>query len=208
MPHMDGYELTGCIRQAEESTSVRKPIIAVTANALEGEAQRCIAAGMDDYLSKPLAMSDLKAKLRKWLPVEADVERIEVTIDAPNSAPTIDKSEGDFPSQDSPIDPSALKDVFGDDDDVFVEILKEFIDPSSANVEEILTAFEDRNADGVAKASHKLKSSARSVGAHELADLCASLEEAGNSENWTRIDNDAPRLPPAMKLVTEYISAL
>lgn len=208
MPNMDGYELTGCIRQAEESTSVRKPIIAVTANALEGEAQRCIAAGMDDYLSKPLAMSDLKAKLRKWLPVEADVERIEVTIDAPNSAPTIDKSEGDFPSQDSPIDPSALKDVFGDDDDVFVEILKEFIDPSSANVEEILTAFEDRNADGVAKASHKLKSSARSVGAHELADLCASLEEAGNSENWTRIDNDAPRLPPAMKLVTEYISAL
>ena len=68
MPNMDGFELTASIRKDQEGSGKRSPIIAVTANALEGEAERCIAAGMDDYLSKPLAMSDLKATLRKWMP--------------------------------------------------------------------------------------------------------------------------------------------
>ena len=62
--------------------------------------------------------------------------------------------------------------------------------------------------DGVAKAAHKLKSSARSVGANELADLCQTLEEAGNAEDWDKIDNAAPRLAGVMQQVTEYIKAL
>jgi len=194
MPNMDGYELTGRIREAEKDGDSRKPIIAVTANALEGEAQRCIAAGMDDYLSKPLAMKDLKEKLRKWLPaavvqsqaaaegetepvVESSVEPTQV-----ESSVEIDPVREMTLSGD-PIDPSALKEVFGDDDEVFVEILKEFVEPSSDNVTEIMTAYDERNADGVSKAAHKLKSSSRSVGAHDLADLCLALEEAGKAED-------------------------
>jgi CheY-like chemotaxis protein len=67
MPNMDGFELTSAIR-AEESAPNRLPIIAVTGNAMQGEAQRCLAAGMDDYLSKPLRMQELGAMLSKWLP--------------------------------------------------------------------------------------------------------------------------------------------
>jgi len=67
MPNMDGFELTSAIR-AEEHLLTRLPIIAITGNAMQGEAQRCLDAGMDDYLSKPLRMRELGAMLAKWLP--------------------------------------------------------------------------------------------------------------------------------------------
>ncbi|MDO8466158.1 MAG: ATP-binding protein, partial [Gallionella sp.] len=73
MPEMDGYELTAAIRAAETDAGAtgkpRIPIVAFTANALKGEAERCRAIGMDDYLSKPVQLADLKAMLEKWLPV-------------------------------------------------------------------------------------------------------------------------------------------
>ena len=68
MPNMNGFELTDAIRQAEPVGS-HLPILALTANAMVGEAQRCLEHGMDDYLSKPLRMVDLAPMLEKWLPL-------------------------------------------------------------------------------------------------------------------------------------------
>jgi two-component system sensor histidine kinase/response regulator len=67
MPNMDGYELTEAIRKAEPA-GTHLPIIAITANAMQGEAERCRERGMDDYLSKPLRMQELNDKLQRWLP--------------------------------------------------------------------------------------------------------------------------------------------
>ncbi|MDO8812861.1 MAG: ATP-binding protein, partial [Gallionella sp.] len=69
MPEMDGYGLTAAICAAEKTGKLRMPIIAFTANAIKGEAERCLAIGMDDYLSKPVQLVNLKAMLKKWLPV-------------------------------------------------------------------------------------------------------------------------------------------
>ena len=63
-------------------------------------------------------------------------------------------------------------------------------------------------ADAVAKAAHKLKSSSRAVGANALADLCLALETAGKAEDWQTIDAEAPKLPPTLDLVLDYIAAL
>ena len=68
MPVMDGFELTALIRQ-QEPAGTRLPIVAVTANAMLGESERCLAHGMDDYLCKPLRMDDLKLLLQRWLPL-------------------------------------------------------------------------------------------------------------------------------------------
>ena len=69
MPVMDGFEMTTAIRDAEKQNgSSHVPIIAITANALEGEAERCLATGMDDYLSKPVELDQLKKTLERWLP--------------------------------------------------------------------------------------------------------------------------------------------
>ena len=67
MPNVDGYELAAQVRTRETADGIRLPIIAITANALQGEVDRCIEAGMDDYLSKPVEVPLLRDKLRKWI---------------------------------------------------------------------------------------------------------------------------------------------
>jgi len=103
------------------------------------------------------------------------------------------------------VDPMALKSIFGDNETTFKEILNDFVEPATSNVGEIKAAFSKRSAQDLANAAHKLKSSARSVGANELADLCETLETAGSAENWDEIDEAAPRLPSTMEKVVEYI---
>ncbi|HLG99206.1 MAG TPA: ATP-binding protein [Bryobacteraceae bacterium] len=74
MPEMDGFEATGEIRRMESNSGQHTPIIAVTANAMKGDEQRCIQAGMDDYISKPINVQDLRAILKKW-PAGAQVSQ-------------------------------------------------------------------------------------------------------------------------------------
>ncbi|MEE9318466.1 MAG: Hpt domain-containing protein, partial [Rhodospirillales bacterium] len=131
----------------------------------------------------------------------AEEPAAEDTTDTPEAEDGGDDGDG-------PIDPSALKSVFGDDEATFKEILKDFVEPATSNVQDIEVSFADRSADGVAKAAHKLKSSARSVGANELADLCQTLETAGKAEDWDEIDMAAPSLPSTMEKVVEYIDNL
>ena len=67
MPEMDGYEATRVIRQREARTGARIPIIAMTANAMESDRERCLVAGMDDYIAKPVQPKDLGTTLQKWI---------------------------------------------------------------------------------------------------------------------------------------------
>ena len=207
MPNMDGFELTETIRKSEKDKDVRFPIIAVTASVMKEEVDQCFAAGMDDYLAKPLEMKKLKEMLQKWMPASDGIaeEGKEPTAEKTTVKPEAEDGGDDG---DGAIDPSALKSVFGDDEATFKEILNDFVDPATSNVKDIEASFADRSTDGVAKAAHKLKSSARSVGANDLADLCQTLETAGKAENWDEIDEAAPRLPSTIQRVVEYINNL
>jgi len=205
MPEMDGFELTAAIRAAEAETGERIPIIAITANALQGEADRCLAAGMSDYLAKPLEMPQLKQALAKWMPLSTAVPPKPV---APEPPPTPSPPPAAPETSGGPIDPKALFSVFGDDPDTFREILNDFVAPAAGIVREIDDAYAGRVAADVGAAAHKLKSSSRAVGATELAELCNALETAGKSENWSEIDQLAPRLEGAMKKVADFIAAL
>ena len=69
MPEMDGYEATRVIRQREARTGARIPIVAMTANAMESDRERCLVAGMDDYVSKPVQPKELGTTLQKWIPL-------------------------------------------------------------------------------------------------------------------------------------------
>ena len=206
MPNMDGYQLAAAIRDEEKGGEVHIPIVAITANALQGEIDHCYKAGMDDYLAKPLEMTKLKDALRKWMPEAASSPAAEVAKEAPVEVSAEQPKASD--AGDGPIDPSALKSVFGDDEATFKEILNEFVGPATANAEEIAVAVESRSAKDVGAAAHKLKSSSRAVGAIVLADLCAALEAAGKSDDWDTIDDSAARLSGIVQDITDYIKAL
>jgi PAS domain S-box-containing protein len=151
MPTMDGYELVGAIR-ATETDGRRMPILALTANTLKGEADRCRAAGMDDYLIKPLQLADLKKVLERWLPAPAAL-----------------------------VDVDILEGLVGNDPAVINEFLQAF-SASLAHLGALLLAVQGDQAPArVAGYAHQLKSSARSVGAMALGEVCERMETAGNA---------------------------
>jgi CheY-like chemotaxis protein/HPt (histidine-containing phosphotransfer) domain-containing protein len=168
MPEMDGYELTSVIR-ASENGSRRIPIIAFTANALRGEADHCRAVGMDGYLSKPVQLSNLKEVLEKWLPC-SDLELHADTVPPAQSDLSVMK-----------LDVNVLKRLVGDDDAVVRQFLADFHASAVRMAAALRNACEAGEAAEAGAIAHKLKSSARSVGALRLGDLCAEMEQAGKT---------------------------
>ena len=204
MPNMDGFELTASIRADEEDREDRAPIIAVTANALEGEAERCISAGMDDYLSKPLAMVDLKNTLRKWMPAaQAGVAPPAVKTDESNPS-----AQADVNTRSGVVDPKFLRETFGDDEETIREIMQDYVGPAGETVGEIDAAYEAKDAAQIGAAGHKLKSASRSIGADGLADICARLEAAGKSDDWPEIERNYDQLEPMFTAVMANIAAM
>ena len=199
MPNMDGYALTEAIRSRESGGGRHLPVVAITANALQGEAERCLAAGMDDYLAKPIEMTRLREMLKRWMPAPD-----EEAAAPPSSIPSAELLSEAVP----PIDTAALREMFGDDDQTIREILKEFPEPSEAVVNDMSNAYLAHDAVGVAEAAHKLKSSARAVGAHALAALCETLEASGRSADWAALDARMPNLSPLMRKISNYITGL
>lgn len=170
MPKLDGYALAASIR-AEEGGSRRIPIVAITANALAGEAAKCRAAGMDDYLSKPLQLADLKAVLAERLP--SDSHGREQGVSAAGTRPLQLHSVS--------LDIHVLERLIGTDPAVLVEFLKDFKINAAHGALELIAAWDRSEPLPAGEQGHKLKSSARTVGALPLGDLCEKIEAAGRA---------------------------
>ncbi len=161
MPEMDGYELANSIRRDEGNTAhARLPILALTANALKGEAARARAAGMDDYLTKPVPLKLLQAALNQWMP------------------PPVTAAAG--PLQDPRVlELNALRQLIGDDEPAVRELLVEFLASARGHAGDLHAALQSGAPRRVAGIAHKLKSAARSVGALALSEVCAEIEASG-----------------------------
>jgi HPt (histidine-containing phosphotransfer) domain-containing protein len=153
--------------EQERPTAARRmPILALTANALRGEAIRAGDAGMDEYLTKPLQLRLLKQALEKWLPSESD-DSAQASA-RPEDVPVVAEA--------SIVDLSVLKSLVGDDAEVVREVLVDYQASARRLAIELRTACTAADLRQVASIAHKLKSSSRSVGAVALGDLCADLE--------------------------------
>lgn len=162
MPEMDGFEATRQIRERERLLALpRIPIIALTANALQGDRERCLSAGMDDHLAKPYTRAALHQMLARWM----DAGR-----GAAAAAPA--------PADDSQFDRSMLDEIRGLDRDggVYDAILGSF----TRNAEAQLAAVEQAVASGqsalLAASAHAMGSAAAAVGAKALAQACRTIE--------------------------------
>jgi len=196
MPEMDGYELSAAIRAAEKNGKTRISIIAFTANAIKGEAERCRAIGMDDYLSKPVQLVKLKAMLEKWLPT------VEVAADAGLRCANPIYGAG----ASAPVDVNALKALVGDDEATIREFLHDFRISAAKIAVELRTACAAGQATAAGALAHKLKSSARSVGALALGELCAGMEKAGKAGDTETLEALLPRFEQELLGVEGFIA--
>ena len=164
MPEMDGYEASRKIRELEEASGHTSTIIAITADALKGAREKCIHAGMDDYISKPIHTQKMQAVLNTWL--NQTVERKHtVTLDDSHS-----KSGTEI------LDFSRLE-IFSDGDEMeMMAMIDIFLDYADESISIMRKALESNDKDSWSKAAHKLKGSAANFGADMLADLCGHAE--------------------------------
>ena len=188
MPEMDGYDLTLQIRVAEAGRK-RMPIIALTANALRGESERCLAVGMDEYMSKPAPLSALAAVLEKWLPAANPT-------DTPQDLPSV------------PVQVSVLEALVGTDPQLIQEFLQAFGVSAGRLSAEIAEACGKQRPKDAAAIAHKLKSSARSVGALGLGEFCAAIEAAGTAGDLTLLTELLPSFESEMAAVDGYLRSL
>jgi len=220
MPVMDGLEATRMIRSMTGSmifsgvSYAELPILAMTANVFAEDRQACLDVGMQDFVAKPVVPENLFSMLVKWLPQVAGAESAGLlpsreTLQAPVEVKTDESGPRDL-SGDQPclVDSRALIEIFGDDLGSQHAILQKFAIQTAIIVDECEAAYEQRDADKISFQTHKLKSSARTVGADHLADICFSLELAGKSAKWGEIDRLFPALRPAMEGVRDYINGL
>ena len=195
MPEMDGFTATATIRQQERDAADHRhvPIIALTANAMEGDRARCLAAGMDDYLAKPFTMAQLSEMLTRWLTLQATAAPM-----APGPSPSA--RQDDSPSDQTPpsapveIDRTAWDAILAlqrpGRPDILAKVLTAYLNDSRTLVGEIRTAVQTQDAVALAKAAHRLKSSSAQLGALATAAHCKELENLGR---LARLD-DAPSL--------------
>lgn len=197
MPKLDGYQLARVIREEEGREGRRRtPIIALTASALKGEAERCLAAGMDDYLAKPVGIPALSAMLDRWLP-HTDSKATPVpalqAADAPDAAELLDTA--------------VLDDLTGGDRGEVRALLDDFLASTTAD----LAALEHARAAGaladVTREAHKLKGAARLVGAGELGDAAERLEAAARGQDWAAVTPLATDVVTAAHRLALFVDA-
>jgi CheY-like chemotaxis protein/HPt (histidine-containing phosphotransfer) domain-containing protein len=170
MPGMDGFETTAAIRA--NPAWAHLPIIAMTAHAMKGDRERCLEAGMDDYVSKPLRMEEVSAAIERQL--EPDEDRR-----GQPSVKSADISDGALAS--AVLDRAGALSRLGGDEVMFNEFLLLLLDGAESDVAELAVAVEADDALGVERLAHGLKGGAASLGADRVRDAAHALELIGRS---------------------------
>jgi CheY-like chemotaxis protein len=190
MPGMDGFELAKTIRGSEVDGH-HVTIVAVTANALRGEAQRCFDAGMDDYITKPLRMNELSAMLDKWmLNPQAEAENVLDESEAPASLAW---------------DPGQLSEMVGENPEIQHRLLLRFTVNTRTQLAEIDQCHASGDLRGMGNVAHKLKSAALTVGAMYLGDLCKTMEQSAFDAKPEVAHALVPRLHRAFEAIQVHL---
>jgi polar amino acid transport system substrate-binding protein len=183
MPEMDGFQATGAIRKAEVLTGRHIPIVAMTAHAMEGDKDKCIAAGMDDYISKPVDPKKLQDILSRWLSKDAK-NKASMPINVPESALTADDEVPPQTVNEDPINIAALERACGRE--MAQEILQVFMSAAETLLEGLEAARQRHDGRAIESLAHQLKGSSSAIGATEIMRLCVRMEDAAAQDNWVQ----------------------
>jgi CheY-like chemotaxis protein/HPt (histidine-containing phosphotransfer) domain-containing protein len=176
MPRLDGFAATRAIRAAEESTGRHTIIVAMTAAAMEDDRAACLAAGMDDYLCKPVMLADLKRVFGRWLSAEGSPEP-----PAAAPAPPAPSAPVPPPATSDPIDRQTFdrfrSEVGGDE--FAAQFVRVFLGELDGRLNGLREGADAGDGEVLRSLAHTLKSTSAMMGAMRLADRCRELEAAG-----------------------------
>lgn len=197
MPRMDGYELARRIREAESAQGLHRiPIIACTANALGSDADLCFAAGMDDYLAKPVDLTQLLAKLDQWLPLPQTAAPSEAHESAPPS------------TADAPVDHAVLAGILGGDVSALRSLLLDFRSSNEEDAAVLQKALHERDLAQITRAAHRMKGAGRYIGAAAFASVCERIEQAGRNGDLQTVTETLHLFEHERRRLSTYCDAL
>ena len=203
MPEMDGLEAVRRIRC--EPSLCGLPVVALTANARKEEREQYIAAGMDDFISKPIKPDELYGTLRKWLPAQVPENRAPKSPPAPQPQWPMDaiSQEG----QEKSIDLSVLAKLCVNNPERIVRYVDVFMDSVQQAVAEIEAALEREDLAALSTLGHRIKSSASAAGAMDLADLGRALETMQTGGSLEQARELVAQLPSFLEKIKEQVAA-
>ena len=179
MPRLDGFGLVVAIREHEAAHGAqRTPVIALTANVMQGEPERCIAAGMDDFIGKPTTIPFLASKLRRWLP---DLPWPQAEPAAIAIAPA--DATGPAVSDTGVLDLTVLSELTGGDVGLSGEVLDDFVEESRSDLASVRAACEAGDADELRRQAHRINGASRMVGAREVREIASQIEREAGAED-------------------------
>ena len=193
MPGMDGLEATQAIVAAHGAARPR--IVAMTANAMQGDREACLAAGMDDYLTKPLEFRAVEAALGRWgAYAHAGARPPEP---APPGGPAAPAHAGEMTMDWARLD--EFREYDDDQGSLVNEMIALFLRDGAPRVTEICRALEEADADALAKTAHALKGGASNLGATRVAALCKAIEDAARANELAKAAGAVAALPAAFE---------
>ena len=201
MPVMDGYTAVRILRQNETAKSSRHmPVIAMTANAMAGDREKCLRAGMDDYLSKPLNRALLEQTLRRWIPAGATSRTRSAAPAAaavpqrPSPAPAFAAESVPIPAISAPgavLDGDVVRDLLEVMGDEFTDLVRVYLEDTPKSIALLEKAASAADNQGLIAPAHSLKSTSANLGALSLSELAKRLEHGARSGD---LGNEAPML--------------
>ncbi len=196
MPVMDGFEATKQLR-ATGFTDI--PIIALTANAMKEDREKCLAIGMNDFVSKPIDRSELIRVLNKWLgpSVKAQEQAPPLAL-PPSSTP---------PPSAPPFSEAPLAEWRASMPDKVEELVRLSLTDAARLYDEILEAMESKNAETLEDSAHALKSVSRQIGGIALSDCCRTLELMGKKNDLTGLEENMAALKEAYRVFQTAVNA-
>ena len=180
MPELDGYEATGEIRRGEAG-GTRIPIVAMTANAMEGERERCLAAGMDDYVTKPIDRRRLAEVLERWLAAPRPP-----AVGAPPAVPPAARERVAVAAV--PLDLRQLESIVGGNPETVRSYLTLFHETTAPLVDRVGSAIAARDGATLRGLAHMIKGSCGTIGARDMAALGSRLESGSTDGDWTAME--------------------
>ena len=194
-----GFEATENIRQMEEGDA-HTPIIAMTAHAMKGDAERCMEAGMDDYLSKPLDPVRLFGLLKKWGQSKGDPTQKTAAVKVKKLHTPYDP--------DAPINLQTALPRFSDDEQFYQEMLAAFLKAMPNKVREMRHAAKVKDIHTLAIEAHNLKGVAENFSARKLADLAVYLELQSREQQFEAIPRTVACIDEEVKVIRSYFASM